>query len=407
MAWTNITKPNGGDPTEKSLIDAIIDNLMHLFGLAGSATLAAGANGSFENDTDSDGVPDSWTFAALPNGTGTIYNSTAFPAGSDWSSHGGNSFRFTRSLGVGNGGGTLTSEDFFEISPLKQYLVQWQMKSSDATLRTKVEILWYTRQRVAISSTEIYNNNATNPTAWALRFGSASPPSNAYYAKLKITGGDTSPNVAATVDFDDVIIQPVSIDYKHEFTIQSAGTFRWIAPISGLVEVMLYGAGGGGGGCDAGDNEGGGGGGGAFVHALVPVTSGTTYTIVVGAGGAGGTSAPTNGSAGTATTFTGGYSAGGGSGGVGGGSGAGGAGGVASGGVINTDGTAGSGTAGAGTGGNGGRCGPAGWRGGLGGTGAGNDGDHSGAGGGGAGDAGAGAAGGAGKDGKVTIRYKT
>lgn len=397
--WTDIDKPNAGDPTTKAFADAVVDDLTELHGLLGSATLAAAANGSFENDTDNDTYPDSWTFAQLTNGAGALDATD--------SSHGGQSFKFTRSLGVGNGGGTLTSEDYFEVSPNRNLLIQWQMKCSVTNLRCKVDVKFYTRALALVSTSSVYNSNA-NPTSWTIKSGIVTPPATAYYAKLVITGGDTSPNVAGNAWFDDVIILAYSYERVHEWEISASGTYVWVAPFTGIVEYSLYGAGGGGGGGTGGGDPGGGGGGGGCCQGLSSVTSGTAYTIVVGNGGAGGGTG-VNGTAGTATTFNS-ISAGGGGGGVSGGAATGGAGGTASGGDFNTDGSAGD----TGnfvpsprTGGNGGRNSNAGWRGGVGSGGVGTAGSYTAAGGAGGGSSGGGSAGGNGKDGAVRLRYAT
>lgn len=92
-------------------------------------------------------------------------------------------------------------------------------------------------------------------------------------------------------------------------TFTVAGTYTgsgsgWLCP-AGVFQVLAecWGAGGGAGAGTSGGN-GAGGGGGEYRNALVPVTPGTYYTIVVGAGGTGGT-AGGNGSAGGMSSFTG------------------------------------------------------------------------------------------------------
>lgn len=101
------------------------------------------------------------------------------------------------------------------------------------------------------------------------------------------------------------------------------GTFNWTVPAapscaSVLLTVQAWGAGGGGGGAasnqSSGGNEacseGGGGGGGGYTTRSYTVTSGQTYTIVVGAGGTAGlgssaSAAACNGGAGGNSTFSG------------------------------------------------------------------------------------------------------
>jgi hypothetical protein len=88
----------------------------------------------------------------------------------------------------------------------------------------------------------------------------------------------------------------------------TAGTFSggsgWLCP-AGVFTVLAEAWGAGGGGASGGSGtNGGGGGGGEYRSRLVPVTPGTSYTLVVGAAGAGGTSSG-NGSNGGLSSFTG------------------------------------------------------------------------------------------------------
>jgi len=94
----------------------------------------------------------------------------------------------------------------------------------------------------------------------------------------------------------------------------TSGSFTWTPP-SGVTQVTVEVVGGGGGGGGAGATVqayggGGGGGAGAYTKAVVNVSSGNTYSIIVGAGGAGGTSTSggtntggTNGSNGSNSSF--------------------------------------------------------------------------------------------------------
>jgi hypothetical protein len=84
---------------------------------------------------------------------------------------------------------------------------------------------------------------------------------------------------------------PGGVNGIQEFTTSGS----WVAP-TGITHVMVqvWGAGGGGGGGDApcvvpaDVGAGGGGGGGGYLQAVIAVTSGQTYNVVVGAGGPGG-----------------------------------------------------------------------------------------------------------------------
>src|SRR5687768_17668 len=197
MPYVEIDITAAGDPTRQPLIQTMIETEAFLHGAISTSGAIAGADGSFECDGDRDGYPDEWTYASGTNGVGAIVtNDTA---------HGGRAFKFTRSTGVGNSGGTLESADFFEVTPNRRITAQWQMKVTVAGVRVKVDIKWYTRAQVLISTSNLYDDSATNPTTWTHKSGSANPPATAYYAKLLITGGDTAPNVAnCDIFFDDV-----------------------------------------------------------------------------------------------------------------------------------------------------------------------------------------------------------
>jgi hypothetical protein len=96
-----------------------------------------------------------------------------------------------------------------------------------------------------------------------------------------------------------VVYAPTLVYTGFQTVLGSAGTFTWVCP-PGVTSILVgaYGAGGAGG--NATIQQGGGGGGGAFAErAAVPVTPGTSYTIVVGAPGS------TGGANGAASSFVG------------------------------------------------------------------------------------------------------
>lgn len=102
-------------------------------------------------------------------------------------------------------------------------------------------------------------------------------------------------------------------------TYSTAGTFNFTVP-AGVTSITVEtrGAGGGGGGVTATSAAAGGGGGGGYAQAVIPVTPGTSYTVIVGAAGTAGTTAGTNGGTGGSSSFDGAtVSAAGGVGGVG------------------------------------------------------------------------------------------
>lgn len=396
-SYTNIDKPAQGDATKKPLVDAIIDNIAYLKGETDKISLFGLPNGSFETDTDSDGAPDGWTRTDHPGSSNGI-DSTDH-------SHGSKCFKFNSPGGAGNGGGYITSSDFFMVDSSFPLLMRWAVKCSVANVRFTVEIHWFDSAKALLSTSTLWDDSATNPTVWMPQCGAICPVTNARYAKVKISGGELN-GTGGIVRIDNVTVEPVI--FWNQFNFSTPGTIVWTCPQNvRLVEIACYGAGAGGGGGDGSSDPGGGGGGGAFALKYVLVVPGTDYTIIVGAGGAGGPIS-SNGANGEASTFSGSgittISAGGGSfghGDTGGTPGAGGAGGTATGGDLNINGTAGANAVfiAPRRGGQGGKS-AAGFKGGDGTTGAGTPGKGPGAGGGGGMGSGA-----AGKDGIVTLRF--
>lgn len=277
MPYTETAVPAAGTPTRRSLIKAIIENIAYLFssitGLIGSGTAP---NGSFEIDSNADTVPDEWTYTAGAGaGTGVIDSTD--------SSHGGKCFKFTRNAGVGNSGGTLETTDYFEVASNAKLYIRWAQKCSAAGMRVKVEIRYFTRAKVFTSATDVYNSTS-NPTSWTVLGGIVTvPSSNAFFAKIKITGGDTSPNVAGTTSIDELSVSTVTARVPQQQVFTSTGSFT---PTTPTIKVRVWAGGGGGG---AGDTHGGGGGGGGgYAEGIITVTPGTALTVTVGQGGAGG-----------------------------------------------------------------------------------------------------------------------
>jgi len=100
-------------------------------------------------------------------------------------------------------------------------------------------------------------------------------------------------------------------------TFTTAGTYSWVAP-AGVCAVSAVVIGGGGGGRNGSGGTGGGGGGLGWRN-NIPVTPGTSYTVVVGAGGSPGSSSTNGGCSYVFTNLLGGGGRSGGSGGSGGG----------------------------------------------------------------------------------------
>lgn len=276
MPFTSITDPVQGEATKASLISAIIDNLEYLYGQINSASTASVINGSFEDDTDSDGIPDAWTRTLFTGGT-------FLRDGTD-ERHGSYSVKFTSPGGAGNGGGRIESVDAFPVSPLRAFRVSWEMKSSSATVSNLVEIYWFKEDLTAsaTANTLLYSSSTANPTSWTAYAEVATPPSDARYAKVRLTGCSAASTAAGSTWFDNVFAEQMT--KQRIWTYDTGGT--WTCP-PGIYRVQVECWGGGGGGGKAAPSAGGGGSG-SYSLGNYNVTPGTGYVVTVGSGGLGG-----------------------------------------------------------------------------------------------------------------------
>lgn len=167
------------------------------------------ANGSFESDSDSDGVPDSWTIT-LDGGTQAL--DTTDPA------HGASCILFTSS---GSGGGYADS-DYFEVSVNDSLDIGFEIKSSVAGVRNVVEVLWFTEAKVANGSTSLYDDSTTNPTAWTLKQYLSTPPAGSMFARIRVTGCHSSDPTAGNTRFDNVAVRVVMAQYLRSDTADQA-----------------------------------------------------------------------------------------------------------------------------------------------------------------------------------------
>jgi len=151
-------------------------------------------NGSFEIDADADNIPDGWTLVSEAGATNAIDTSQ--------STDGAQSFRFTSS---GNGGGSLTVDDFFPVNDVDNLSVNVDMFASIATVLNIVRVEWYDISFVSISNSDIYSSTA-NPLAWTTQQLLATPPANARFAKLRLIGGDPSVPIAGSSWWDSVSV---------------------------------------------------------------------------------------------------------------------------------------------------------------------------------------------------------
>jgi hypothetical protein len=200
--------PQGWIAVGKALVQALFqrmkDNLDWLYAAIGGMASSEIPNGSFEIDSDGDGAPDGVTINLYAGGSSGLY--TTAPG------HASKSLYFTHPGGSGNGGGYGTL-DYTPCSPYKPVPIAFITWATAAGMRNMVEMLWYDKDKVALSggdaSTTIYDST-TNPTGRTRFLRVVTPPSDARYFKVVVRGGVDTVDVAGTAYFDGIEIDPAA-----------------------------------------------------------------------------------------------------------------------------------------------------------------------------------------------------
>lgn len=197
MAFTALsnTEIAVGKPITQELMQKIKDNFDYLAGLQDPG-LSGVFNGSFENDTDSDGIPDGWTRNLYPGGAGAIISTSG--------TIGAKSYQFTHPGGAGNGGGYLDSE-YIEINENISPAVQASVYSN-AALVLEIVCRYYDKDKVYISDETLYTVS-TSLGAWVEKSLYGIPPANAKFMKVRLIGGKDSASTAGVARFDNVRVE--------------------------------------------------------------------------------------------------------------------------------------------------------------------------------------------------------
>lgn len=190
------TEIDADSPGSDQLFTKIKDNFDYLYSAVGSLEQLP-VNGSLEIDSDSDGTPDNWTAYTYTGGSKAYDTTTPF--------HGAKAIKFTRALGVSNGGGYLET-GYLEINEALSFLVKWASKSSAAGVKNIVKVRYFTAAKVDLSSDEDIFTSTSNPSSWTQYTRFAIPPATARYCKVRFIGGYTDTNVAGDIYFDDIRI---------------------------------------------------------------------------------------------------------------------------------------------------------------------------------------------------------
>jgi hypothetical protein len=127
----------------------------------------------------------------------------------------------------------------------------WLHYASAAGMHNYVQVRWFDKAKVYISTTDLYNSTA-NPTSAVEFIRGAIPPATAQYYKLRIIGGYTDTDIAGTAYFDGFReVHPLVYAQDHK-TIAEAFLSNWgiwtekgsvsvnLPPLSSNCYVRLY-----------------------------------------------------------------------------------------------------------------------------------------------------------------------
>lgn len=212
-------------PLRQELMQKIKDNFdAHEGRLAVAGDASGVPNGSFEIDSDSDGIPDSWSRSLYAGGSAAY--ETAAPA------HGAKSYRFTHPGGAGNGGGYLES-DYMEVAAGNNYTMSFLLWASVSEMKNQVVVRYFSAAKAYLSESAVYSSTA-NSLVVMRHFASFMPPSNARFIKLRLIGGFTDTNVAGSARFDDIRLGSVHPGSVPQWTIPetSSGAAGWTDRVS-------------------------------------------------------------------------------------------------------------------------------------------------------------------------------
>ena len=150
-------------------------------------------NGSFETDTEADGVPDNWTVAELSGGTIALDTAS--------SSNGTNSLKFTS---TGSGAGSSSTDEYYRVEASKKAGVRFSIISDDVDTLNKVQVYWYNSAKTYLSTSDAYNEGAANPTSWTRKYTNVTAPATAKYARIILTGVDAASITHSNTWFDNI-----------------------------------------------------------------------------------------------------------------------------------------------------------------------------------------------------------
>ncbi len=150
-------------------------------------------NGSFENDSNSDGIPDGWTLTSEIGSTNAIDATVSFD--------GAQSFKFTS---TGSGGGNLVTDAVFAVNDVNDLIVEFNIKSTVADVRNIVRVEWFDKDQITLSNVDIYDEATANPLVFTKKRYVPAVPSSARFAKIRLIGCDPSDSTSGTTHFENI-----------------------------------------------------------------------------------------------------------------------------------------------------------------------------------------------------------
>lgn len=206
-----------------------VDNIRSpLDPIAQQVTLHSPINGSFETDTNADGVPNDWDLAPYTGGTVLIDSSTAI--------HGANSLKFSS---VGSGGGVASTTEYYETEGGYPVKVSFDLISANANTRNKVQLYWYNASKIFLSSSDAYNNGVSNPTSWTRKEALLTAPASARYYKIVVTGVDPSSTTHSTTNVDNFVTEAYKLRGVTSITPSSDADYT-LSSTDVLADIIIF-----------------------------------------------------------------------------------------------------------------------------------------------------------------------
>jgi hypothetical protein len=276
-----------------------------LYGVAGTAR--APVSMSFQQ-APTPGTPT--TITATGPGTYTVPAGTAYLAVNGIGGGGAGAGMTGAGVGAGGGGAEDAGEAVFPASPgqVIPYVVGAGAAAGASPVAGQQTVFGPapggTLQVLANGGGSVATNGTTAGLGGSGSLNSIEWPGGAGRANPSGTFGGGGGSSAGPLSAGNTPMGSGSVLYTTAGTYTGSGS-GWLCP-AGVTQVLAecWAAGGGGGG-GSGSGNGAGGGGGEYRNQLVPVTPGTYYTVVVGAGGSGGTAGGGTGGNGGLSSFTG------------------------------------------------------------------------------------------------------